>query len=100
LLAADPLDRLPTHRADAWIQLSPSRRLVMMARVRYFGESIDRQVEVPGYTLFEGTLTSAITNEYLAVLRIDDATDVAPETRMNYHAPGRVISFVVQGTWE
>lgn len=98
--AMTPLDRLPEHRADAWVQVWPHPRLSLLARGRYFGESVDRAVDVPGYSTLEATASWSITNEYLAVLRVDDVTDVAPETRDNYHAPGRVISLIVQGTWE
>lgn len=98
--AMTPLDRLPAHRVDGWARFVPQPRLSLLLRGRYFGESVDRAVDVPGYTTFEATASWAITNEYLAVLRVDDLTDVAPETRDNYHAPGRVISLIVQGTWE
>jgi outer membrane receptor protein involved in Fe transport len=99
-LAMAPLDRLPGHRTDGWVQVSPDRRISMLARVKYFGESIDKQAIVAGYTTLEATLTAPLTKQYLGVLRVDDVTDVRPETRKGYHTPGRVISLVVQGTWE
>ncbi|MEJ7603363.1 MAG: TonB-dependent receptor plug domain-containing protein [Kofleriaceae bacterium] len=99
-LAMAPLDRLPSHRADGWVQVTPDPRISVLARARYFGDSIDKGNTVPGYTTLEATLTAPITREYLGVLRVDDVTNVAPETRKNYHAPGRVISLIVQGTWE
>jgi hypothetical protein len=34
------------------------------------------------------------------VLRVDDVTNVRPETRKGYHTAGRVISLIVQATWE
>jgi outer membrane receptor protein involved in Fe transport len=98
--AMNPLDRLPSHRADGWIQVSPVSRLSVLARVKYFGDSIDKTQPVAGYTTFESTLTAPLTKEYLAVLRVDDVTDVRPETRKGYHTAGRVISLIVQGTWE
>jgi outer membrane cobalamin receptor len=52
------------------------------------------------YVLLEGTLTARITKEYLGVLKVDDALDKRPETRMGYRMPGRTISVVFQGTWE
>ena len=55
---------------------------------------------MPGYTTLEATLTAPITKQYLAVVRVDDVTDVAPETRKGYHQPGRVVSLIIQGTWE
>jgi outer membrane cobalamin receptor len=99
-LEMDPLDRLPSHRADGWVQVTPDRRLSLRGRVSYFGQNIDRGESLPGYSLIEATVTAPITKEYLAVLRVDDLTNVAPETRFNFHGPGRVISLIVQGTWE
>jgi outer membrane receptor protein involved in Fe transport len=96
----DPLDRLPHHRAEGWVQVTPERRISVLARVRYLGESIDKTKLVSGYTLVEATATAALTKEYLAVLRIDDLLDVRPETRAGYHTPGRVIALVLQGQWQ
>ncbi|HEU0029547.1 MAG TPA: TonB-dependent receptor [Kofleriaceae bacterium] len=97
---ADPLDRLPHHRYDAWLQVTPTARIAALARVKYFGESIDRAKTVPGYALVEANVSAQLGREYLAVLRVDDATDVRPEIRAGFHAPGRVISVVLQGTWQ
>jgi outer membrane receptor protein involved in Fe transport len=99
-LAMAPLDRLPSHRADGWVQVTPDPRISMLARARYFGDSIDKTQAVAGYTTFEATITAPITRQYLGVLRVDDVTNVRPETRKNYHTAGRVISLVVQGSWE
>ena len=99
-LAMAPLDRLPAHRADGWVQVTPDPRVAVLGRVRYFGDSIDKGATVSGYTTVEATVTAPITKEYLGVLRVDDLTNVAPETRKGYHLPGRVISLIVQGTWE
>lgn len=99
-LAMAPLDRLPGHRFDGWVQVTPDPRIAMQARVKYFGDSIDKGNTVAGYATLEATVTAPITKQYLGVLRIDDLTNVRPETRMGYHTPGRVISLVLQGTWE
>lgn len=96
----DPLDRLPRHRFDAWARFVATSRYSGLVRLRYFGESIDRQVAIDGYALVEGNLTAALSKEYLAVLRVDDLLDVRPETRDGYHLPGRVISFILQGAWQ
>jgi outer membrane receptor protein involved in Fe transport len=98
--ATDPLDRLPRHRADGWVQISPDRRISVLGRVKYFGESLDKTTDIAGYATVEATVTAPLTKQYLGVLRIDDLTDVRPETRKGYHSPGRVISLVVQGSWE
>ncbi len=96
----NPIDRLPHHRADAWISGHPDPRLTLLARARYFGESLDKMRTVPDYALVELTATAQITAEYLAVLRVDDALDERPETRSGYFAPGRVVMMIVQGQWQ
>jgi len=97
---ADPIDRLPRHRADAWVQVQPLPRLSALARVRYAGSAIDRTMTTDSYTLVEANVTAELSHEYLAVLRIDDALDVRPETRAGFRTAGRVITVVFQGTWE
>ncbi|HLL22111.1 MAG TPA: TonB-dependent receptor, partial [Kofleriaceae bacterium] len=96
----DPLDRLPHHRADGWISVSPLARVTALARARFTGEAIDKALPTDSYFLVEGTLTARITKEYLGVLKVDDALDVRPETRAGFHMPGRTITVVFQGTWE
>jgi len=96
----DPLDRLPHHRADGWVQVTPERHVAVIARVKYFGESIDKAMTVPGYTLLEASASAQLSREYLAVLRVEDLLDVRPETRAGYHTAGRVITLVLQGQWQ
>ncbi len=98
--SAEPLDRLPRHRVDAWIKPIANARYSAVVRLRYFGSSIDRGMRVDGYALLEANLTAQLTREYLAVLRVDDALDVRPETRAGYRLAGRVISVVLQGAWQ
>jgi len=99
-LGDDPLDRLPHHRADAWVQVTPVAAFTALVRTRYTGEAIDKAMPTEAYVLVEGTLAARIGNAYLGVLKVDDALDVQPETRAGYHMPGRTISFVLQGMWE
>jgi outer membrane receptor protein involved in Fe transport len=96
----EPLDRLPHHRFDAWARVFPGKAFSGVVRARYFGTSIDKGFEVGNYTLAEANLTAQLSKEYLAVVRVDDALDVRPETRMGYHSAGRVISLILQGTWQ
>jgi outer membrane receptor protein involved in Fe transport len=96
----DPLDRLPHSRWDAWAQVRPERRISVLARAKYFGSAIDQTRRVDGYTLIEACITAQITPQYLGVLRIDDLADARPETRAGYHTAGRVVSLIMQGTWE
>ncbi len=95
----DPIDRLPHTRAEGWVQVTPEPRVSALARVQFFGTSIDNGKPVASYTIVQATVSGAITPEYLAVLRVDDLLDARPETRAGYHAAGRVVSLVLQGTW-
>jgi len=96
----DPLDRLPHNRADGWVRTTPLSWLSAIARVRFTGESIDKGNTTDAYTLVEGSVNAKLSKAYSGVLRVDDALDVRPETRAGYHAAGRVISVMFQGTWE
>jgi outer membrane receptor protein involved in Fe transport len=96
----NPVDRLPAHRADLWMETVFSTRFSMIARGKYFGSSVDRTMTVPNYFLIELTATAQLTREYLAVLRVDDLTDERPETRSGYFAPGRVVLLILQGQWQ
>ncbi len=94
------LDRLPNHRADAWVQVFALRQLAALARVRYVGEQTESSTVLPDYLLLEGTLTAPLSKSYLAVLRIEDALDERPITRADFVPIGRVVSLILQGTWE
>ncbi|MEO6776671.1 MAG: TonB-dependent receptor plug domain-containing protein [Kofleriaceae bacterium] len=96
----DALDRLPHHRAEGWVQVTPDPHLSLLGRVRYFGTSIDQTVHIPGYTLIEATATAPISKRYLAVLRCDDLANVRPETRAGYRSAGRTVFLVLQGSWD
>ena len=102
---ADPLDRLPHHRADAFVQVLPNKMISAIARVKFYGESIDRAMTTEGIVLgdrplLEANVSAQLSKQYLGVLRIDDALDVRPETRTGFRTAGRVVTFVFQGTWE
>ncbi len=97
---ADPLDRLARNRADGWVQVTPHRMVSAQARVKYTGSAIDKTKPTGAYTLVEANVTAQIAKQYLAVLRVDDALDVRPETRSGFRTAGRVVTFVFQGTWE
>jgi outer membrane receptor protein involved in Fe transport len=96
----DPLDRLPEHRADAWITAEPWSRVKGTVRARYFGESVDREMPVAAYTTLEASAAATWRDDWMAIVRCDDITDEAPETRSGFHLPGRVFSLIVQGTWD
>jgi hypothetical protein len=99
-LSEDPLDRLPHHRADGWVQVTPLAAISALVRARYTGEAIDREMPTEAHVLLEGTVSARLGKEYLGVLKVEDALDVRPETRAGYHMPGRTISVVFQGMWE
>ena len=71
---------------------------------RYISDSpnsaVDKTMPTEAYTLVEANVTAQLSREYLAVLRIDDALDVRPETRTGFRTAGRVVTFVFQGTWQ
>jgi vitamin B12 transporter len=96
----NPIDRLPAHRADLWIQSVFTKRFSMIARGKYIGEAIDKTMTVPNYFLIEVTATAQLTRDYLAVLRVDDLADERPETRSGYFTPGRVVMLILQGQWQ
>jgi outer membrane cobalamin receptor len=99
-LGDDPLDRFPTHRVDGWVQVRPIARVMLLARGRWVGEAIDRDMPTPAYLLWEASATAEVGDGWLGVLRCDDLLDERPETRSGYHAPGRVVSLIVQHTWD
>lgn len=96
----NPLDRLPEHRGDAWLKATPLDRMQAVARVRHVGESLDQGDTVDAYTLLELSASATWRDDWMAVIRCDDVTDVRPETRDGFHLPGRVFSLIVQGTWD
>jgi outer membrane cobalamin receptor len=95
----DPIDRLPRHRFAAWARGDLGARLSGIVRVHYFGASFDKGDRVAGYLLWDASLAVRLSRQYLAVLKIDDLLDEAPETRAGYRTPGRVCSIVAQGEW-
>ncbi len=96
--SAQPLDRLPHHRAELWTRASLPRAISVLVRLRGVSGAEDRGAAIDGYALVEGAI-SAPLGGYQAVLRVDDALDRRPETRTGYHGPGRLFTLVLQGTW-
>ena len=105
-LEGGSLDRLPNHRAEAWVQGTPEKRVSLLARVRYYGAFYDQapstatEPNMPSYTTVEASATATLSKQYLAVLRADDLLDVRPQTHLGYFGPGRVVMLVLQGQWE
>jgi hypothetical protein len=95
----DPLDRLPHHRWEAWVQGRPLPWINALARVKYYGQAFAQGVKVDGYATVEASAAAQITKAYLAVLRVDDLMNEAPETRPGVFMPGRTYSLVLQGQW-
>jgi outer membrane receptor protein involved in Fe transport len=99
-LGDDPLDRLPAHRYDLWLKVAPMARLSAQGRFRYIGRRLDQGTMLGSYTAVEASVTSQLTDEYLAVLRVDDVMDDKPEIRNGYRSQGRLYSLMLQGTWQ
>jgi len=96
----DAIDRLPRHRADGWIRAAPSSALALLVRAKYVGESVDQGIALVRYATVDATLTLPMSAQYLAVLRCDDVFDRRPEIRAGYRSEGRVVTLVLQGSWE
>jgi hypothetical protein len=99
-LGPDPLDRFPMHRADGWALVTPIDRISVRGRARYAGGAIDLGARTPAYVVWEATASAQLGDDWLAVVRCDDILDEAPATRAGFHPPGRVVTVVVQGTWD
>jgi len=95
----DPIDRLPHNKAEGWLQVTPDPRVSLIGRAMYFGASRDQLVTLPAYTTVQVTATAPIDKTWLAVVKCDDLLNAAPQIRAGYHTVGRVVSFVLQGTW-
>lgn len=99
-LGDDPLDRLPDHRYDLWLKVKPMARLSAQGRFRYIGRRLDQGTTLGAYTAIEASVTSQLSDEYLAVVRVDDVLDKRPEIRNGYKSQGRTVSLMLQGTWQ
>jgi hypothetical protein len=99
-LGPDPLPRLPHHRGEGWVRGFFGKRVTALLRERYVGAALDSGGMTASYVLTEATVSAQLGATWLGVLRCDDLLNERPETRSGYHAPGRTISLVVQGTWD
>ena len=73
------------------MQVTPDPRIsLLIGRVMYFGESIDQNVVLPGYTTVQLTATAPINKTWLAVVKCDDLLNAAPEIRAGYYTVGRM----------
>ncbi len=96
-----PLDRLPHHRWEAWAQVTPRAGLSGLVRVTYFGENVNQGMTLPGFATLEVTGTWQLARGYMIVARGEDLTrSTGPQTRPGVFGPGRVLSIIVQGTFE
>ncbi len=99
-MSRDAIPRLPRNKVEGWVQATPMPGLALLARVSYFGNNYQGLVLNEHYTLVQTTATWQASKKYLIVLRADDLLNVAPMTRAGFSAPGRVISVILQGTWD
>ena len=98
--ADEPLDFLPHHKFDAWLRGVFPHDISTLVRAKYISTAFDGGAKVGNYTLVEANLTAQLGKRYLAVLRIDDALDTRPEIRAGFPSTGRVVSVVLQGSWD
>lgn len=96
----EPLDFLPHHKFDAWVRLLFSRDVSALVRAKYISTAFDNNAKVGNYVLVEANMTAQLGKRYLGVLRVDDALDRRPELRAGYPSTGRVVSLVLQGSWD
>ncbi|MBA3817837.1 MAG: TonB-dependent receptor [Deltaproteobacteria bacterium] len=99
-LSNEPLDFLPHHKVDGWAQVTLPGATSALVRVKYVGSVIDGGEQLAGYTLVEANATAKLGAAYLLVLRVEDALDTRPEVRDGFRSTGRVVTLIVQGTWE
>lgn len=97
--ADEPLDFLPHHKFDAWVR-GTYRDVSALARAKYISTALDGGMEIGNYTLVEANLTAELGKAYLAVFRVDDLLDKRPELRAGFPSTGRVVSLVLQGSWD
>ncbi len=83
----DAITRLPRNKVEGWVQATPLPGLAVLARVEYFGDNFQGTTLNPGYTLVQATATWQATKQYLAVLRVDDLLNLAPQTRAGFTPP-------------
>jgi hypothetical protein len=99
-MATCTLDRLPQHRGEGWVEVTPESRFRFNARAKYFGKFVDQGMNLPAYTTLEASGTATLSRQYMIVLRGDDLLNARPETHAGYFGPGLVVSIVLQGQWE
>jgi outer membrane receptor protein involved in Fe transport len=97
--ADEPLDFLPHHKFDVWLR-GNYKGVSGLVRAKYVSTMIDAGMKVGDYTLVEANLTAQLGKSYLAVLRVDDALDKRPDVRAGFPSTGRVVSLVLQGSWD
>ncbi|MCK7566417.1 TonB-dependent siderophore receptor [Marinobacter xestospongiae] len=69
---------IPRHLASAWLDYQfqgPLDGLKLGGGVRYVGESVDGDTEVPSYTLMDLMASYAITPQWLAQLNVNNVAD-------------------------
>jgi outer membrane cobalamin receptor len=97
--SSQPLDFVPRHRAETSLRVTPNARVMAIARWRYLARQTDGAAVLPAYSVVEGSVSVQLTRDYHALARIDDLLDARPEIRNGYHAPGRVVAVIIEGTW-
>ena len=96
----DPIAHLPHNRAEAWAKLIPIPTVSALTRVVYYGDSLNQAYKLAAYTTVEANVSWQASRKYLVVLHADDILDRRPEILPRVFGPGRVVSLMLQGTWD
>ena len=96
---ATAIDFFPAHRAEGWLSVR-RRRAGGTARVRYLGAVTDRETTLEGHTTLDASAWARVTPRVTATLRLENLADARFHERSMVYAPGRVIAFSVEGTWD
>lgn len=99
-LGTNPLDFLPNHRADGWIGARAGSRAGAVVRVRVVGEQIDRGGNLPARATAEISGHARVA-DLLGSVKIGNLLDDDYQLRAGgVMAPGRTVTFTLQGTWQ
>lgn len=95
----DPLDFLPSNRAEAWLRGRIGKLGGGQVRLRFMGEQIDRAEVIDARTTLDLSAYARF-GEFTATVRVQNLTGVQYPLRAGVMAPGRVAFLQLLGNWE
>lgn len=95
----DPLDFLPSRRADGWIGWFATR-IQGLVRARYIGRQIDRNTTLPAYAVVDLSVYADLGHGLALSLRVENSLDNGYYIRKEVPAPGAVAFASLSATWE